>query len=98
MDVMLILHSKKVCSDALEDVTSEIFSLASLAGFIPSFFCMTSALNILVMQFYKYLEENVTVPDNEAPSYICSLSYDSLKETLLYIHCFLRSQKLVRLN
>ena len=59
---MFIIHSKKAFSDILEGVTSKNFSLAAFAGLIPSCICMTSALNILVMQFtfYKYLEENVT--------------------------------------
>ena len=48
---MFVLHSKKTFSDILEGVTSKTFSLPPLVGFMPSFFCMTSALNILVIQF-----------------------------------------------
>ena len=48
---MFVLHSKKAFSDLLEGVISKNCSLALLAGLIPSFFCMTSALNILVIQF-----------------------------------------------
>ena len=63
-------------SDILEGVT---LSLAALAGLRPGFY-MTSALNILVMQFklYRYLLENVT---SSVPSVILYL----LKE----IHGFL---------
>ena len=46
---MLALRSKKTFSDILESVTSEIPSLAPLAGFMP-FFCMTIAVNIIVTQ------------------------------------------------
>ena len=48
---MFALHSRKVLSDILEGVISETFLLTPLVGLIPSFFCMTSAFNILVVQF-----------------------------------------------
>ena len=59
---MFFIHSKKLFSDILGGMTSKAFSLAALAGLIPSYFCMTSALNIIVVQFTfcKYLQENVT--------------------------------------
>ena len=47
---MFVPHSKKAFSDILEGVTSISFSLAPLAGLIPSFFCVTCARNVLVMQ------------------------------------------------
>ena len=48
---MIFLHSKKTFSDILEGVTSKTFSLAPFASLLPFFFCMTTALTILVMQF-----------------------------------------------
>ena len=59
---MFVLRSKKAFSDILEGVTSKTFSLAPFADLIPSFFCMTSAFNILAVQLtiYKYLVESVT--------------------------------------
>ena len=47
MNIMSVLHSKKVFSDVLDSVNPKISSLAMLAGLIPSFFCMASTLNIL---------------------------------------------------
>ena len=48
---MFVLRSKKAFSDILEGVISKTFSLAPLVNLIPSFFSMTSAFNILVVQF-----------------------------------------------
>ena len=48
---MFVIHSKKAFSNILEGVTSKTFLLAPLANLIPSFFCLTGALNILAMQF-----------------------------------------------
>ena len=51
MNVVFVLHSNKAFSDILEGVTSKTSSLSPLAGLMPPFFCMTSALNILDKQF-----------------------------------------------
>ena len=51
MKVIFVLNSNKAFSDVLENVTSKNFSFAPLACLIPSFLCVTSALNFLVMQF-----------------------------------------------
>ena len=56
------MFPKRRFSDIVEGVTSKTFLLTPFAGLIPSFLCMTSALNIYVTQFtiYKYLMDSIT--------------------------------------